>query len=137
MAFPSTACIVQKNIGAHNAFAYDISAACAGFLFALSNASQYIENGMCESVLVIGADLMTHITDFKDRNTCVLFGDGAGALVLSRSESEEGIVRTELGSDGRHGDILSVPGGGTKMPLTEETMPLRKHFIEMNGSEVF
>ncbi|RQD72597.1 MAG: ketoacyl-ACP synthase III [Tindallia sp. MSAO_Bac2] len=137
MTFPSTACMVQKNIGAQHAFAYDISAACAGFLFALSNASQYIENGTCQSVLVIGADLMTHITDFEDRNTCVLFGDGAGAVVLSKSLDEEGIIRTELGSDGRHGDILSVPAGGTKLPLTEETVTLRKHYISMNGSEVF
>ena len=137
MAFPSTACIVQKNVGAHNAFAYDVSAACAGFLFGLSNATQHIQAGMCRHVLLIGADKMSHITDFQDRNTCVLFGDGAGAIVLSNTDVEEGVIRTELGSDGRHGDILSVPAGGTRLPLTEETLPLRKHYIDMNGSEVF
>jgi len=137
MAFPSTACIVQKNIGAHHAFAYDVSAACAGFLFALSNATQHIQSGMCRHVLLIGADKMSHITDFQDRNTCVLFGDGAGAIVLSNSDDGEGVIQTELGSDGRHGDILSVPAGGTRQPLTAETLPLRKHYIDMNGSEVF
>lgn len=137
MAFPSTACIVQKNIGASHAFAYDVSAACAGFLFALSTASQHIQSGMCRHVLLIGADKMSHITDPQDRNTCVLFGDGAGAIILSSSTTDAGIIHTELGSDGRHGDILSVPGGGTRQPLTEETIPFRKHFIDMNGSEVF
>ncbi|SDY79430.1 beta-ketoacyl-ACP synthase III [Tindallia californiensis] len=137
MNFPSTACLVQKNIGANRAFAYDVSAACAGFMFALSNASLYIENGMCENVLVIGADIMTHITNFADRNTCVLFGDGAGAILLQKSTKSTGLIKTSLGSDGRYGNILSVPGGGTRIPLTEETLPLKKHYIDMNGSEVF
>ncbi|SFH89080.1 3-oxoacyl-[acyl-carrier-protein] synthase III [Tindallia magadiensis] len=137
MNFPSTACLVQKNIGANHAFAYDVSAACAGFMFALSNASLYIENGMCENILVIGADIMTHITNFADRNTCVLFGDGAGAILLQKSAKSTGLIKTSLGSDGRYGNILSVPAGGTRIPLTEETLPLKKHYIDMNGSEVF
>lgn len=137
MNFPSTACLVQKNIGANHAFAYDVSAACAGFMFALSNASLYIENGMCENILVIGADIMTHITNFADRNTCVLFGDGAGAILLQKSTKSTGLIKTSLGSDGRYGNILSVPAGGTRIPLTEETLPLKKHYIDMNGSEVF
>lgn len=137
MVFPSTACVVQKNLNAVNAFAYDLSAACAGFLFALSNGSLYVENGICRHVLVIGVDLMSHIVDFQDRNTCVLFGDGAGAVILSATTGAQGLMGTQLGSDGRYGDILQVPAGGSRMPLTEETLPLRKHYIQMNGSEVF
>ena len=137
MIFPSTACVIQKKLNALNAFAYDLSAACTGFLFALSNGSLYVESGLCRHVLVIGVDLMTRLTDFQDRNTCVLFGDGAGAVVLSASQSSEGLLGTRLGSDGRYGDILQVPAGGSRMPLTAETLPLRKHYIQMNGSEVF
>lgn len=137
MIFPSTACVVQKNLQAVNAFAYDLSAACAGFLFALSNGSQYVETGICRHVLVIGADLMSRITDSQDRNTCVLFGDGAGAVILSASTQTKGLMGTQLGSDGRFGDILQVPAGGSRMPLTAENMSDRKHYIHMNGSEVF
>lgn len=137
MIFPSTACVVQKNLQAANAFAYDLSAACSGFLFALSNGTQYVENGMCRHVLVIGVDLMTRIIDFQDRNTCVLFGDGAGAVVISGSKEPGGVLGTQLGSDGRFGDILQVPAGGSRMPLTEENFSERKQYIHMNGSEVF
>ena len=137
MVFPSTACVVQQNLGAHKAFAYDISAACSGFLFALSNATQYIENGTCQNILVIGVDLMTHLLDFQDRNTCVLFGDGAGAVVLSAHSQEPGILGSKLASDGRFGDILYVPAGGTRMPLTTENISDRQQYIQMNGSEVF
>ncbi|MDW7670749.1 MAG: beta-ketoacyl-ACP synthase III [Bacillota bacterium] len=137
MIFPSTACVVQKNLQAVNAFAYDLSAACAGFLFALSNGSQYVETGICRHVLVIGSDLMSRITDSQDRNTCVLFGDGAGAVILSASAHTKGLMGTQLGSDGRFGDILQVPAGGSRMPLTAENFPDRKHYIHMNGSEVF
>jgi len=140
MFFPSTACVIQQNLAALNAFAYDLSAACAGFLFALSNGSQYVENGVCRNVLVVGVDLMTRILDFQDRNTCVLFGDGAGAVVLSASpqnHKKKGVLGTRLASDGRFGDILKVPAGGSRMPLTEETLPLRRQYIHMNGNEVF
>ena len=137
MVFPSTACVIQKNLNALNAFAYDLSAACSGFLFALSNGSQYIESGTCKHVLVIGVDLMTHLVDFQDRNTCVLFGDGAGAVALSAAAAPQGLLGTKLGSDGRFGSILQIPAGGSRMPLTENTLPLRQHFIQMNGSEVF
>lgn len=137
MIFPSTACVLQKNLKAFHAFAYDLSAACAGFLFALSNGAQYIENGVCRHVLVVGVDLMTRIVDMQDRNTCVLFGDGAGAVVLSGSTTTQGLLGTQLGSDGRFGDILQVPAGGSRIPLTAETLPLRQHYIQMNGSEVF
>lgn len=137
MIFPSTACVIQKNLQATKAFAYDLSAACAGFLFALSNGAQYVENGVCQHVLVIGVDLMTRIIDFQDRNTCVLFGDGAGAVILSGKGEKGGLLGTQLGSDGRFGDILQVPAGGSRMPLTEDNISERKQFIHMNGSEVF
>jgi len=137
MVFPSTGCVIQKNLQATNAFAYDLSAACSGFLFALSNGSQYVESGMCQHVLVIGVDLMTRIIDFQDRNTCVLFGDGAGAVVISGSKETGGVLGTQLGTDGRFGEILQVPAGGSRMPLTEENFSERKQYIHMNGSEVF
>lgn len=137
MIFPSTACVIQKNLQAMNAFAYDLSAACSGFLFALSNGTQYVESGMCKHVMVIGVDLMTRIIDFQDRNTCVLFGDGAGAVVISGSNKPGGVLGTQLGTDGRFGDILQVPAGGSRTPLTEENISDRKQYIHMNGSEVF
>ncbi|WP_408614496.1 beta-ketoacyl-ACP synthase III [Lutispora saccharofermentans] len=137
MAFPSTACIVQKNIGAENAAALDISAACSGFIYGLSIASQFIKYGSMKNILLIGAETLSKITDYNDRNTCVLFGDGAGAAVISSVEEGFGILSTYMGSDGRGGELLKLPAGGSRLPASEETIANSLHFIKMDGSEVF
>ncbi|SHJ82798.1 3-oxoacyl-[acyl-carrier-protein] synthase III [Anaerobranca californiensis DSM 14826] len=136
MSFPSTACIVQKNIGAKKAAAFDIQAACTGFIYGLAVGAQFIHNGVYKNVLVIGAETLSKITDYTDRNTCVLFGDGAGAVVLSPS-SEEGIISVHLGADGRGGDLLSRPAGGSLKPITLENISSGEQYIKMAGQEVF
>jgi len=137
MSFPSTACIVQKNIGAINASAFDISAACSGFIYGLSIAEKFIKTGSAKYILVIGAETLSKITDYSDRNTCVLFGDGAGAAVVSSVEENNGILASYTGSDGRGGDLLKLPAGGSRMPASMETLANRMHYIKMDGSEVF
>lgn len=137
MSFPSTACIVQKNIGAINASAFDISAACSGFIYGLSIAEKFIKTGSAKYILVIGAETLSKITDYSDRNTCVLFGDGAGAAVVSSVEENNGILASYTGSDGRGGDLLKLPAGGSRMPASIETLANRMHYIKMDGSEVF
>ncbi len=136
MPFPSTACIVQKNIGAKNAIAYDIEAACSGFIYGLSIAEQFIKTKAMKNILVIGAESLTKITDYKDRNTCILFGDGAGAAILSEKKGCE-ILATYIGSDGNGSDLLYLPGGGSKAPPSLETLKNSMHYIKMEGSEVF
>ncbi len=136
-AFPSTACIVQKNIGAFNACAFDLEAACTGFMYALTIAEQFIKTGFHKNILVIGAETLSTILDYTDRNTCVLFGDGAGAVVVSRVKEGNGIISSYLGADGRGGDLLMVPGGGSRMPATAQTFNDKMHFIKMDGREVF
>src|SRR4026208_1733945 len=118
MLFPATACFVQKKIGATNAACLDISAACAGFLFGLEIAQQFITSHTHDTVLVIGADKLTSITNWTDRNTCVLFGDGAGAAILRHRGSTHGVISTHIGSDGEYTDILFMPGGGSRCPIT-------------------
>ncbi|HET6370947.1 MAG TPA: beta-ketoacyl-ACP synthase III [Nitrospiria bacterium] len=138
MPFPSTACIVQDRLGAKGAAAFDLSAVCSGFLFALSVADQYVRLGTYRTILVIGAEIMSRITDWTDRRTCVLFGDGAGAVVLQRSEDESrGILDTRLHSDGSLWDLICVPGGGTKFPPSEKVLTERMQFIKMKGNETF
>lgn len=137
MPFPSTACIVQDKIGATKASAFDLEAACSGFVYGVTVAKQFISTGFYDHVLVIGAETMTKILDFEDRNTCVLFGDGAGAVVLGPSDDESGFLGMELGADGSGGDVLNMPGGGTLNPATEKTVKDRLHFLKMEGSEVF
>jgi 3-oxoacyl-[acyl-carrier-protein] synthase-3 len=138
MPFPSTACIVQDRLGAKGAAAFDLAAVCSGFLFALSVADQYIRLGTYRTVLVIGAEIMSRITDWTDRRTCVLFGDGAGAVVLQRSEEQDrGILNTRLHSDGALWDFICVPGGGTKHPPSERVLTERLQFIKMKGNETF
>src|SRR5438093_13471255 len=137
MLFPATACFVQKKIGATNAACLDISAACAGFLFGLEIAQQFITSHTHETVLVIGADKLTSITNWTDRNTCVLFGDGAGAAVLRHRGSAHGVITTHIGSDGRYTDILFMPGGGTHCPITRENADLHLQTIHMTGKEVY
>lgn len=137
MAFPSTACIVQEQLGLKNAAAFDLEAACTGFVYGLTNAYAFIKSGLYKNVLVISAENLSKIIDFEDRNTCVLFGDGAGAVVVSRVESDKGILAMDIGADGSGGDLLSQPAGGSLMPSTEETVKNKLHFIKMEGNSVF
>lgn len=137
MNFPSTACIVQANLGATKAAAFDLEAACTGFIYGMTIADQFIKNGMYKYVLVIGAETMSSILDWTDRNTCVLFGDGAGAAVFGPSSDDSGILSTILGADGAGGKFLDMPAGGSRRPATHETVEQRLHTVRMDGSEVF
>jgi 3-oxoacyl-[acyl-carrier-protein] synthase-3 len=137
MLFPATACFVQKKIGATNAACLDVSAACAGFLFAVEIAQQFITSHTYDIVLVIGADKLTSITNWTDRNTCVLFGDGAGAAVLKHRGGSHGVISTHIGSDGRYSDILFMPGGGSRCPITRDNVDLNLATIHMTGKEVY
>jgi 3-oxoacyl-[acyl-carrier-protein] synthase-3 len=133
---PATACLIQQRLGAVRAAACDISAACCGFVYALGLADAYIKTGM-RHVLVIGSEVMSAITDWTDRNTCVLFGDGAGAAVVSASPDDCGILSTHLRSDGSLCDLIIVPGGCSRIPPTETTLTDRLHYIKMKGNETF
>lgn len=137
MAFPSTACIVQDNIGAVNAAAFDLEAACTGFIYGLSVGEKFISTGQAKTVLVIGADTLSKICNWEDRNTCVLFGDGAGAAVLREVEEGSGIMSSVLGAEGWKGKALMQPAGGSRLPTSRETIEGKKHYIHMDGSEVF
>ncbi|MFA5145314.1 MAG: beta-ketoacyl-ACP synthase III [Candidatus Omnitrophota bacterium] len=136
LPLPSTASIVQHALSAKNAAALDISAACAGFVYGLSIANQFISNGTYKNVLVVGAEKLSSVTDWKDRNTCVLFGDGAGACVLSEVKTG-GIVSIYLGCDGSNLDLLYLPAGGSRKPASRETVDNRMHYIKMQGNELF
>ncbi|MFH1709946.1 MAG: beta-ketoacyl-ACP synthase III [bacterium] len=131
MLFPSTACIIQDKIGAVNAAAFDVSAACSGFNYALAAAASFIESGLYNNVLVIGADTLAKYLDWTDRNTCILFGDGAGAAILKGSADGSGILASHLGAEGSGGKYLIMPGGGSRDPEA------KKRFIWMDGKEVF
>ncbi|MDK2742608.1 MAG: ketoacyl-ACP synthase III [Nitrospira sp.] len=133
---PATACLVQHQLGATKAAACDLSAACCGFVYALSVADAYVRNGM-RHVLVIGSEVMSAITDWSDRNTCVLFGDGAGAVVVSASDGERGILSTHLRSDGALCELIMVPGGGSRTPPSEKVIAERQQYIKMKGNETF
>jgi 3-oxoacyl-[acyl-carrier-protein] synthase-3 len=137
MLFPSTACLVQRDIGAPNAAAFDLAAACAGFIYGVNVAAGMIRNGTHDTALVVGAETLTKIVDFADRATCVLFGDGAGAAVVRRVENGSGIEATRIMSDGTLGDMLKLPGGGSLHPTTHETVDEGLHFIKMSGNNVF
>lgn len=136
-SFPSTASILQDKLGARKAGAFDLSAACSGFLYGLATGSQFIKTGVYKYVLVIGVETLSKITDWKDRNTCVLFGDGAGAAVLGPVDEGYGFLSFELGSDGSGGNLLKQQAGGSRLPATEETVIQGLHYIQMAGSEVF
>ncbi len=136
MAFPATACIIQERIGAKNAAAFDINAACSGFVFAIVTAQQFINMGLYKNVLVIGTEKLSSIVDWDDRYTCVLFGDGAGACVVGRSKDRK-ILSSFMGADGSGGHLLRVPAGGSRLPATEDTVKDRLHFLKMEGNEVF
>jgi 3-oxoacyl-[acyl-carrier-protein] synthase-3 len=135
--FPATACLVQDNIGASKAGAFDLLAACSGFIYALNMASQAIQTGSINCALVIGSETLTRMVDWNDRNTCILFGDGAGAFVLQSSEEPGGVLSAVMRSDGSGRDSLSVPAGGSLIPTTAETVAHGLHFLQMNGREVF
>ena len=135
--FPSTACRVQDKMHAVNAAAFDISAACSGWLYGLSLADSIIRTDPDKKVLVIGAEVLSRITDWEDRGTCVLFGDGAGAAVLGRSDGSRGILSTYMKSDGRLSHLLHMPGEGSTHPTTHQTVDLKYHYIKMEGREVF
>ena len=135
--FPSTACLVQNNLKAVNATAFDIAAACSGFLYALSLAEKYIKTGSARKALIIGAEVLSRIVDWTDRNTCCLFGDGAGAVVVEATADERGILSTHIHSDGRHWDLLYQPGVGNRNPASQKTLDEKHAYINMQGNEVF
>jgi len=146
-AFPATACLVQDALGARNAAAFDLSAGCTGFVYGLGVAADMIAGDCCRpaedgagrsaAALVIGAETLSRITDWTDRTTCVLFGDGAGAVVLQSNGAEGGLLATRLGADGSGGDLLRLPAGGSKEPASHRTVSQRRHYLEMRGREVF
>ncbi len=135
--FPATACVVQDNIGAKKAGAFDLSAACTGFIYAVNMAAQAIQSGAIDNALVIGAETLSRFTNWQDRNTCILFGDGAGAFVLQMSYEEGGVLSAVMRSDGSGGSSLYLPAGGSRQPATVETVRQGLHYIHMNGREVF
>lgn len=137
MTFPSTACIVQAKLGASKAFAFDLSAACSGFIYALSVADHFLKSGKYRNALVIGTEVMSRILDWKDRTTCVIFGDGAGAVVLKSVEEKKGILSSHLHSDGQFWDLICMPGGGSRIPISEAVLAQRLNFLKMKGSETF
>ncbi len=135
--FPSTACIVQDRIGATRAAAFDLEAACSGFVYALEVGSQFVASHTYNTVLIIGAEKMSAFVDWTDRNTCVLFGDGAGAAVLQHRPGSYGLLMTCLGSDGGKSELLQVPGGGSACPATLDSVSKKLHFLRMDGKETF
>ncbi|MFB8373491.1 beta-ketoacyl-ACP synthase III [Paenibacillus taichungensis] len=136
-SFPSTACILQDKLGAKGAAAFDLSAACSGFVYGLATATSFIQSGMYNNALVIGADCLSRITDYTDRNTCVLFGDGAGAVIVGEVPEGRGFKSFDLGAEGAGGSLLQMEGGGSRLPASVETVENKKHYIYMNGREVF
>jgi 3-oxoacyl-[acyl-carrier-protein] synthase-3 len=135
--FPATACLVQDQIGAVNAGAFDLSAACTGFIYALNMATQAIRSESIRNALVIGSETLSRIINWQDRNTCILFGDGAGAFVLQSNDTPGGLLSAVMRSDGSGGSALSLPGGGSKIPTSYESVAQGLHYIQMNGREVF
>src|SRR5574340_1088548 len=134
---PSTACVLQAKLHAKKAAAFDVYAACSGFLYGLSIADAFIKSGMHTTTLVVGAEALSRFTDWEDRTTCVLFGDGAGAAVLQRHSGKRGVLSTHIHADGAFGDLLHIPGGGAAHPATADTIERRQHFIKMKGNETF
>jgi 3-oxoacyl-[acyl-carrier-protein] synthase-3 len=137
MMFPATACLVQDRLGAKNAWGFDLSAACSGFAYALTVGAQFVASGAHKKVLVIGSDTMTSILDYTDRATCVLFGDGAGAVLVEPASADEGILDFSHDIDGSGGQYLYMPGGGSLNPASAETVEKRMHYVHQEGSQVF
>lgn len=137
MSFPSTSCLIQEKLGATKAAAMDLSAACTGFLYGVTTATQFIANGMYKYVLVVGVETLSKITNYKDRNTCVLFGDGSGAAILGPVKDGFGFQSFELGADGSGGSLLCMPAGGSRIPASIESVENNLHYLAMAGGEVF
>ncbi len=137
MPFPSVACLVQHKIGAHRAAAFDLEAACSGFIYALEVGQQFIMTHTYDVVLVIGAEKLSSIIDWTDRNTCVLFGDGAGAVVLQNRPRSHGLLTVCMGSDGGKADLLTMPAGGSRIPASQDSVASRLHYLRMDGRETF
>src|ERR1051326_3486053 len=135
MPFPSTAALVQRKIGAYRAAAFDLEAACSGFIYALEVAQQFIMSRTYDTVLVIGAEKLSSIVDWQDRNTCVLFGDGAGAAILQSRPESHGLLTAVMGADGTKADLLFMPGGGSRQPASGEAVNSRLHYLPMEGKE--
>ena len=135
--FPSTSCYIQQKIGATRACAFDILAACAGFIYAMSIGQSFINSGAMKTILVVGAECLSKITDYTDRTTCVLFGDGAGAVVIQRNPVKHEILSSNLAADGSEADVLIMPGGGARNPASIESVQQRLHYIQFKGKEVF
>jgi 3-oxoacyl-[acyl-carrier-protein] synthase-3 len=135
--FPATACLIQDQLGATKAGAFDLLAACSGFIYALNMGAQAIRSGSIKSALVIGSETLSRFVNWKDRNTCILFGDGAGAFVLQASDRPGGVLSAVMHSDGSGADLLTLAGGGSRYPVNESTLANGKHYIEMDGKEVF
>ncbi len=134
---PSTSCLLQARLKAFKAAAVDLSAGCTGFIYALTVGHQFICSGIYKKVLVVGVEVLTRVTDWEDRSTCVLFGDGAGAVVLQATEEARGFINFSLKADGRGAELLILPAGGSAMPASTETLEKRLHFLKMNGNEIF
>lgn len=137
MPFPSTACLVQSKIGAKNAAAFDLEAACSGFIYAMEVGQQFIMSRTYNTVLVIGAEKLSSIIDWQDRNTCVLFGDGAGAVILQNRPDSHGLLTACMGADGNKASLLCMPGGGSQHPATHQSLDARLHYLRMDGKETF
>lgn len=137
MFFPSTACLVQTKIGATRLWGFDISAACCGFIYALNTGAQFVHGGTCKRVIVVGADVMSSIINYQDRNTCVLFGDGAGAVLLESCVEGEGIIDFMGEVDGAGGEYLNMPAGGSLCPASHETVEKKMHYVHQQGQQVF
>ncbi len=138
MIFPATACFIQRDIGATDVPAFDISAACSGFLYGLAIASQFIATGMYRRILVVGAETLSRFADYSDRGSCIIFGDGAGAAVLEAGQdSDRGIEYSVLHADGGGWDFIHVPAGGSRTPASHETVDQRGHYIKMRGKDVY
>ncbi len=134
---PASACFVQHNLGATNAAAFDFQAGCTGFIYGLSIADQYIRAGSAKKILLIGGEILTKVTDWQDRTTCVLFGDGCGAVVIYAEKGERGILSTSIHSDGSMADFIAMTGGGSRIPTSHQTVDQRLHYIKMKGNETF
>ncbi|MDI6791618.1 MAG: beta-ketoacyl-ACP synthase III [bacterium] len=137
MLFPATACLIQRELGAKRAIAFDLQAACSGFIYGLEVGRQFIAAGTYKYVLICATEVMSAVIDWTDRSTCVLFGDGAGAVVLAPCEEGYGILAAHLHSDGREADLIEMPGGGSRNPATQETIAAGLHYLKMKGNEVF
>ena len=136
---PSSACVLQEKLKANNCMAFDLTAACSGFIYSLAIADQYIKTGACKNILLVGAEILTRFMDYDDRQVCILFGDGAGAAVISpATESEDSMVISQhMHAEGAYGDLLMLRGGGSKVPPTHESVDKKYHFVEMHGRDLF